>query len=113
MNPRASAFWAKLRTHRFGSILMISATLALGILIGTVISYSVKGQEKKAANSSDATPLQIPSPKQLSTAFSQIAKQLEPAVVNINTEATIKNPHRRRRSPSPGGPDEDNPFQDF
>ncbi|HXZ81657.1 MAG TPA: Do family serine endopeptidase [Terriglobales bacterium] len=113
MNPRASAFWAKLRSHRFGSVLMVLATLALGILIGTVISYSVKGQEKKVANSSDATPLQIPSPKQLSTAFSQIAKQLEPAVVNINTEATIKNPHRRRRSPSPGGPDEDNPFQDF
>jgi len=38
----------------------------------------------------------------MSNVFSQIAKQLEPSVVNINTESTIKNVHRRR-----GGNDED------
>jgi len=32
----------------------------------------------------------------MSNTFSQIAKQLEPSVVNINTESTIKNVHRRR-----------------
>jgi serine protease Do len=32
----------------------------------------------------------------MSNAFSQIAKQLEPSVVNINTESTIKNVHKRR-----------------
>ena len=35
--------------------------------------------------------------KQLSNAFSQIAKQLGPSVVNINTESTIKSPQRQRR----------------
>ena len=98
MNAPKSAFWDKLKTHRLGSSLLVLVTLAVGILIGTVISYSVRGQDKNNT-SSDATPLTVPAPKQLSTTFSQIAKQLEPAVVNINTESTIKNPHRR----TPGG----------
>jgi len=82
----------------------IAATLAFGILIGTVISYGVKGKEGQ--KSGDATPLSVPSPKQLSNAFSQIAKQLGPCVVNINTESTIKNPHHRRGGQSPD--DDDN-----
>jgi serine protease Do len=112
MEPRASAFWVRLRANRFAYTLTILATLAVGILIGTVVSYGVKGKE--AQKSSDATPLTVPAPQQLSNAFSQIAKQLEPSVVNINTEATIKNPHRRGQRSTPGGsPDDDNPFEDF
>ncbi|MBZ5597012.1 MAG: Do family serine endopeptidase [Acidobacteriia bacterium] len=110
MDPRASAFWMRLRANRMAYSLSILATLAVGILIGTVISAGVKGQDKKSA--SDATPLTVPSPQQLSNQFSQISKQLEPSVVNINTESTIKNPHRRRGGSS-GGPDDDNPFDDF
>jgi serine protease Do len=126
MSAPQSAFWQKLRNHQLGSSLLVLVTLAVGILIGTVISYGVRGQDKEKNISADATPLTIPAPKQLSTTFSQIAKQLEPAVVNINTESTIKNPHvrmpggRGRVTPvPPQGPDddqqgqEDNPFQDF
>lgn len=105
---------------RFASTFVIMVTLALGIMIGTIVSYGVKG---KTIDSSDAQQLSLPSPQQLSTAFTQISKSMEPAVVNINTESTIKNPHRglRRRTPQ-GSPDEDqgqgqggedNPFQDF
>src|SRR3954468_12893383 len=114
MEPRVSAFWARIRAHRLASTLSILATLALRILIGTVISLGVKGQEKNT-KSSDATPLTVPSPQQLSNQFSQVAKQLEPSVVNINTESTVKNPHRRRGGPTPGGPGDDNqkPFDDF
>ncbi|HEV2112674.1 MAG TPA: Do family serine endopeptidase [Terriglobales bacterium] len=90
--------------------------MAVGILVGTVVSHGVKGKE--IPNSSgDATPLQIPSPEKLSNTFSTIAKQLEPAVVNINTESTIKpSPRGRRRSTPPGdngGDDQQDPFQDF
>jgi serine protease Do len=97
------AFWLRVKTHGWVYSFSIAATLVLGILIGSVISYGVKGKEGQKG--SDATPLTIPSPKQLSNAFSQIAKQLGPSVVNINTESTIKNPHRQRR----GGqaPDDD------
>jgi serine protease Do len=98
------AFWLRLKTHRWVYSFSIVATLAVGILIGSVISYGVKGKEGQ--KSSDATPLTVPSPKQLSGEFSQIAKQLGPCVVNINTESTIKNPHRPRGGQSPD--DDDN-----
>jgi serine protease Do len=110
MDPRASGFWMRLKGNRPAYTFTILATLAVGILIGTVISKGVKGQESKKA--SDATPLSIPSPQQLSSQFAQISKQLEPTVVNINTESTIKNP-RRRRGGNPDQPDDQNPFDDF
>jgi len=96
--------WERLKTRRWAYSFSIVTTLALGILIGTVVSYGVKGKEGQ--KSSDATPLTVPSPQQLSSAFSQIAKQLGPSVVNINTESTIKNPRRRRGGQSPD--DDDN-----
>src|SRR5580693_6279357 len=98
------AIWVRLKTHRWVYSFSIVATLALGILIGTVISFGVKGKEGQ--KSSDATPLSVPAPQQLSNAFSQIAKQLGPCVVNINTESTIKTPHRRRGEQNPD--DDDN-----
>ncbi len=120
MDSRESAFWVRFKANRWAYTFTILATLAVGILIGTVISYGVKGKEGQ--KSSDATPLTIPAPQQLSNIFSQISKQLEPTVVNINTESTIKNPHRRLRAnphaqpenpDDQGGGDEDSPFQDF
>jgi serine protease Do len=119
MDSRESAFLARFKANRWAYTFTILATLTVGILIGTVVSYGVKGKEGQ--KSSDATPLTIPAPQQLSNAFSQISKQLEPSVVNINTESTIKNPHRRQRSVRPdpdedqdqGNGDDDTPFQDF
>ncbi|MGA9966568.1 MAG: Do family serine endopeptidase [Terriglobales bacterium] len=110
MDPLASGFWARLKANRPAYTLTILATLTVGILIGTVISKGVKGQEKKG---SDATPLTVPSPQQLSNQFSQISKQLEPTVVNVNTESTIKNPHRRGHGVNPDQPDDQDPFGDF
>ena len=89
----SGAMWMRMKAHRWAYTLSILATLAVGILIGTVISYGVKGKE---GQKSDATPLTLPSPQQMSNTFSTIAKQLEPSVVNINTESTIKNARRRR-----------------
>ncbi|MGA8499972.1 MAG: trypsin-like peptidase domain-containing protein, partial [Candidatus Sulfotelmatobacter sp.] len=99
----SQAIWLRLKTHRWVYSFSIVATLALGILIGTVVSSGVKGKEQK---SSDASPLSVPAPQQLSNTFSQIAKQLGPCVVNINTESTIKTPHRRRGEQNPD--DDDN-----
>ena len=100
----SQAIWVRLKTHRWVYSFSIVATLALGILIGTVVSSGVKGKEGQKA--SDATPLSVPAPQQLSNAFSQIAKQLGPSVVNINTESTIKTQHRRRGGQNPD--DDDN-----
>src|SRR5215469_10660677 len=118
MEPRESAFWVSLKANRWFYSLSILATLTMGILIGSVVSYGVKGKEGQKGT--DAAPLSVPEVKQLSNAFTQISKQMEPAVVNINTESTIKNPHRRRGGRSgPGDEDEGqggpggSPFDDF
>src|SRR5436190_11251301 len=117
MDVRENALWRRFKDNRVASTLLILLTLAVGILIGTVVSVGVKGQEKKSTDS--ATPLSVPSPRQLSNQFSQIAKALEPAVVNINTESTVKPAVRRRGAPGQGqgqgqGDDQqDSPFGDF
>ncbi len=118
MDSHETGFRQQTKSKRFASTLVILATLSLGILIGTVVSAGVKGKEKTSTG--DVAPLTVPSPQQLSSQFSQIARQLEPAVVNIRTESTIKNPHRRGGRAMPGSPDDngggndqDNPFQDF
>jgi serine protease Do len=103
------AMWMRMRAHRWAYTLSILATLSVGILIGTVISYGVKGKE---GQKSDATPLTLPSPVQMSNTFSQIAKQLEPSVVNVNTESTIKNV-RKRRGGSGGDDDDSGGMDDF
>ncbi|MEO6119770.1 MAG: Do family serine endopeptidase, partial [Terriglobales bacterium] len=59
---------------------------------------------------SDAAPLQMPAPQQMSNTFSKVAKQIEPTVVNINTESTLRPRSRSRQAP--GGEGED-PMQDF
>jgi serine protease Do len=91
----SGAMWMRMKAHRWLYTLSILLTLSVGILIGTIISYGVKGKEGQKS-ASDATPLTLPSPQQMSNTFSQIAKQLEPTVVNINTESTIKTMRRRR-----------------
>src|SRR5437868_12142110 len=118
MDPRESAFWVRFKAKRWAYTLTIVATLSVGILIGTIVSYGVKGKE--GPKSSDASPLVIPSPQQLSNKFTEISKELEPSVVNINTESTIKNPQRRRARPGQGqgdqdgnGGDDDKNFQEF
>ena len=63
---------------------LIIATLTIGVVIGTIVSGGVKAGEQKSA------ALIIPDPVALSNAFSQIAANLDPAVVNINTESTVE-----------------------
>src|SRR4051812_1996649 len=109
MNPRVSTMLEKMKAHRLSSTLLILLTLTIGILIGTVISKNAKGKE---IDSSDAAPLQVAGPQQLSNAFATVAKEMEPSVVNINTESTIK--PSRRRAPGQGGDQgDDNALQDF
>jgi serine protease Do len=104
-----SAIADKIRSRRLFSTLTIIATLAFGIVLGTVVTQGVRGEGSAADG---ATPLQAPpAVQQLSTVFAQVAKQVEPSVVNINTESTVQvTPRRRRGTPRP---EEDDPFQEF
>jgi serine protease Do len=88
----------RLRIRRLASSFTILATLSAGILIGSVVAHGVKGQEK-TVDTRDATPLRVPSPRDLSTDFTRIAKEVGPAVVNINTETLPKEQKSQRRNP--------------
>src|SRR6266852_3590606 len=105
-------FLNTIRTRKLLSSSLILFTLSLGIMIGTLINTGVKAAKDQAAPG--ATPLTIPNPVQLSTAFSQLAKQLEPSVVNISSTYVQKTPqvHGRRR-PQPDDEEDDNGMQDF
>lgn len=130
------SLFGRLRYRRLASTFVILATLSAGILIGSVVAHGVHGQEAKHTSkidTSDATPLKVPSPRDMSTDFTRIAREVGPAVVNISTVQLPRTERRRGRgfNSSPfqaappdnggdddqGGPDQqqqgpDN-FQDF
>ena len=83
----------KLRTQKFLSFTLVLFTLSIGIVIGTLINSGVKAA-KDSQVAPGATPLVIPNPVELSNTFSQIAKQVEPSVVNISTTYLPKAPAR-------------------
>jgi len=127
MDTPAATFLARIRNHRLTASFALLATLSIGILAGSILTRSVSGKEQ-GVDSSDARPLVIPSPKDLSNGFARIAKDVGPAVVNINTETLPKesaNPRTRRRGSqqgplqlqpnSPDGGDDQTPgnMQDF
>lgn len=114
MDSRFAAVAARIKAQRWLSTLVVLLTLTLGILIGTVLSKS--GVRGNSTPNADATLLPMQSPQQLSNTFRQVSKQLEPSVVNINSETNAKQPtvHRGRRfNNNPGGGGGADPFQDF
>src|SRR5690348_9817531 len=86
-----------MNNRRLLYLTLIVATLAIGVVIGTIVSGGAKAGEQKPA------PLIIPDPVSLSNAFSQIAAQLNPAVVNITTESVVEQPVRGRGGRGGGG----------
>ncbi len=81
----------------FASVATIAAVLCAGILIGSVSLRGVHGQAK-TVDSSAAAPLTVSSVAIAPTNFAKIAKEIGPAVVNINTEILPHaNAHRDRR----------------
>jgi serine protease Do len=102
------SFFDKLRTQKLLSFTLILFTLSVGIVIGTLITSGVKAAKGDNA-APGATPLVIPSPVELSSTFTQIAKQVAPSVVNISTtylpKAPVQSRNGRRRQVVP--PDED------
>ncbi len=109
-NPSFSrSLWNKLRSSGLATTFLLLSVLSVGILAGSVLTSNVSGKEGQQVNSSDARPLTIPNPVTLSNGFAQIAKQIGPAVVNINTESLPKQsatPRGRRgqRGPVPQQP---------
>jgi serine protease Do len=99
--------WA--RRRKVLAALFVVLTLAIGMLIGTVISGRVSAM--KSLGLTGAAPLPVPDPVQLSNSFAGIVNKVEPAVVNISTTQVLERRRTRRRS-APNDQQED-PFQDF
>ena len=124
-NNTSQTLLDRIRGRRLAMTFTLLATLSIGILAGSILTRNVSGKEQAGVNSSDARPLVIPSPVALSNGFSQIVKQVGPAVVNINTEELPKpSANKRKRGGqrpmpnSPDGGDDNNPqspgdMQDF
>src|SRR5208283_624123 len=83
----------RLRTQKFLSFTLVLFTLSIGIVIGTLINSGVKAAKDNQV-APGAAPLVIPNPVELSSTFTQIAKQVEPSVVNISTTYLPKAPVR-------------------
>ena len=107
------SIFERLRTRRLASTFVVLATLSAAIVVGSYLAHGVRGQEKQN-NSSDATPLHVTNSSVPPNEFVKIAKEVGPAVVNINTETLPKqsmnkrrNPHARQFDQNPGGGDDD------
>jgi len=111
------SFFDKMRRQKLLSFSLILFTLSIGVVIGTLVSTGVKAAKEQAA-APGASALVIPNPVQLSNAFTQLAKQLEPSVVNISSTYVQKNVSMkgRKKMPQqqqPDDEDDDNGMQDF
>ena len=103
------SFQDKLRSQKLLSFTLVLFTLSIGIVIGTLINSGVKAAKDGQA-APGATALVIPNPVELSNTFSQIAKQVEPSVVNISTTylpKTTRNRTGNRRMQTTPPDDED------
>jgi serine protease Do len=94
------------RSGKFLGGFLLTVTLALGILIGTVVSD--RAGAARSALFPSGTPLSMPNAVPSSNSFAQVVNRTEPAVVNISTTQVID----RRTTVRPRGRDSD-PFQDF
>ncbi len=105
LHLRELAIWAQGR--KLLATVLVVLTLSIGILIGTLVSGRASATRSILANG--GTPLVLPTPTEMSHAFSGIVKRDEPAIVNISTTQVI-NRSAASRQHGGGGAD---PFQDF
>ena len=94
------------RSGKFLGGLLLTVTLAIGILIGTVVSDKAGAARTVLVNA--AARVALPNAVPSSNSFAEIVNRTEPAVVNISTTQVID----RRTTARPRGRGED-PFQDF
>jgi serine protease Do len=90
------SLFERLRSRRLASAFLVLATVSAAIVLGSYSAHGVRGQEQQDA-STDATPLKIVNSALPPNEFVKIAKQVAPAVVNINTQTLPKQSDNRGR----------------
>ena len=86
---------------------LIVLTLAIGILIGTVVTNGVGAADSKQTAAPDATPLTVPDPMPVENQFSKIVEKIRGSVVNIHVEAY------QRKASAEGGEGGDENMEDL
>jgi serine protease Do len=112
------SLFERLRSRRLASAFVLLATLTVAIVAGSFAAHGVRGQEKQN-DSSDATPLKVVNSSVAPNEFVKIARQVGPAVVNINTQTLPKQVENKGRKiphghvqPTPQNPDDEQPDED-
>src|ERR1700731_3803672 len=100
-----------MRQQKLLSLSLVLVTLAIGIVMGTLLNTGVHAARPQVA-APDATPLVVPSAVQLGNEFSKLAKKLEPSVVYITADYTPKDTPKAQRSPQKRGPDDEDNSDD-
>lgn len=117
-NVQSKTFSERVRDHRLLATFALLGTLSAGILTGSVLTGTVHGAQQ-AVDSHDASPLRVPAGNSTPNEFTKIAKQVGPAVVNINTESFPKQSTQPRanrpgrRGQRGGGDGDQGDMQDF
>jgi len=96
------SLFERLRSRRQASVFILLGTLSIGIVAASYAAHGVSGQEKQNA-SADATPLKVDGAAVAPNPFVKIAKEVGPAVVNINTQTLPKQSMNRKRFPGRRG----------
>ncbi len=99
-----SGFGSQLAQRKLLSLTLLLFTLAIGIVIGTLVSQDVSAAREEAA-APDAKPLVIPAAEPLENEFTRIARQARPVVVHIRVEILSK-------ESKSGSQDPRNPFSE-
>jgi serine protease Do len=86
---RMKSLFERLFARRLASTFVLLATLTAAVVGGSFLAHGVRGQEQRN-DSADATPLKVVSSPVPPNDFVRIARQVGPAVVNINTETLPK-----------------------
>ena len=105
-------FFERMRQQKLLSFTLLLFTLSIGILIGTLVNTGVRAAKDQAV-APDATPLIIPPATLLPSEFTELAKKLEPSVVNISTDYTPRQARTRRQAPQQQPQDEDEQGMDM
>jgi serine protease Do len=102
--------WA--RRRKILAAVFVAFTLAVGILIGSVVSGRVSAMKSLGFSGTTATALTVPDPVPSSSSFASIVNRVEPAVVNIATTQVLERKQTKKRRAQPYDQQED-PMQDF
>jgi serine protease Do len=85
----------KVRQQKLLSTTLLTITLSVGILIGTLVNTGVKAARDQQT-AADATPLVIPHAQEVGNEFTKLARKLDPSVVNITADYVPKATEARR-----------------